>query len=96
MSPLECIEQLERLHRPHSIYEECGHDHTPIEAGVFEVEDVGLVCKEGWLYDICRACCCDAVGEQTEQCADAHTHAQGLSWCETARILHLFRKEYHA
>jgi hypothetical protein len=44
------------IHREHRIYDECGHKHSEGEAGVIDLEDVGLTCEAGYLYSVCYAC----------------------------------------
>lgn len=43
-------------HAEHRIYDECEHDHLPGEPGVIEVQEVGLVCEEGYMYSVCFDC----------------------------------------
>ena len=83
------IARVAAIHRPYGIYEECGHDHEPDEPGVTEVDDVGLVCAEGKLYDICGSCCAhDFEGGQNLECAENHVHAKGEAICDTFSALH--------
>jgi len=83
------IARVAAIHRPYGIYEECGHDHEPDEPGVTEVDDVGLVCAEGKLYDICGSCCAhDFEGGQNLECAENHMHAKGEAICDTFAALH--------
>lgn len=70
-------------HTPTPIYAECGHDHDEGEAGVVDIDPIGLVCQDGYMYDICRECCMDA-DEQIESCADHHDNRH--CWpCRTVR-----------
>ena len=83
------IARVAAIHRPYGIYEECGHDHEPDEPGVTEVDDVGLVCAEGKMYDICGSCCAhDFEGGQDAECAENHAHAKGEAICDTFAALH--------
>ena len=43
-------------HREWKVYDECGHEHKIGDPGVIEVEDIGLVCSEGYGYSVCFAC----------------------------------------
>lgn len=61
------------LHKPFRIYDECGHNHAEGEAGVIEVEEIGLVCEDGYQYSICGECCADDV-YQKEECGSDHHH----------------------
>ena len=83
------IARVAAIHRPYGIYEECGHDHEPDEPGVTEVDDIGLVCAEGKMYDICGSCCAhDFEGGQDLECAENHVHAKGEAICPTFSALH--------
>ena len=83
------IARVAAIHRPYGIYEECGHDHEPDEPGVTEVDDIGLVCAEGKMYDICGSCCAhDFEGGQDLECAENHVHAKGEAICDTFAALH--------
>ena len=42
-------------HSDFGIYEDCGHGHD-LGEGVFDIDDVGLVCEEGLIQTICREC----------------------------------------
>lgn len=83
----EALKAVEALHRPFAIYDECGHAHRPDEPGVKEVDDVGLVCVDGHMYDICFHCCTLNSGEQTENCIAFHGHENGSPICRTAKAL---------
>jgi hypothetical protein len=72
------------LHKPHSIYEECGHNHDPDDDGVVYVEDVGYSCS--LLYKICDQCCAEG-DYQSENCAGYHDHGPDLPICATIRAL---------
>lgn len=72
-------------HKPFRIFKECGHDHEPDEEGVMpvgveDVQDVGFTCRDGYMYSICWACCCDGYG-QPEHCVDGHDHHFGGIYC---------------
>jgi hypothetical protein len=73
------------LHSPFKIYEPCGHDHEETDDGVTNVIEMGPVCQDGYMYTVCRHCCTDAQGFQTEECVSAHDHSTGI--CETRRAL---------
>lgn len=87
------LARIRNLHAPHGIYDECGHNHEgdlfgPTEPGVRNVPEIGWVCEEGWLYDICRACCTSGdERDQTEDCADHHDHKSTGWLCATTTIL---------
>lgn len=82
------LEALAKLHSEFKIFEECSHDHEvdPDQEmiGLYWVEDVGVVCDDGYGYSICRACCV-VNGYQTEECVSSHDHQKYL--CPTDKIL---------
>ena len=43
-------------HREYRVYDECGHDHRDGEPGTTDVECIGPVCEEGYMYSVCYAC----------------------------------------
>ncbi len=70
------------LHPERRIYDACGHDHPlnpdhTLPAGLVCVDEVGVVCQDGYEYSACRYCCCDADGNVTEECATEH---EGGCW----------------
>jgi hypothetical protein len=86
----ELITELRELHRPFGIYDECGHDHTEeqLEAGdCLEIDEVGLTCEDGLMYQVCEHCCIKEWFGQTEDCASDHKHGKGEPICATAAIL---------
>ena len=89
------IDRITAIHHPYGIYEECGHDHEPDESGVTEVDDVGLVCAEGKIYEICVSCCMEGLSStgQTETCASSHGHRLGESICATMKEIARFNDE---
>jgi hypothetical protein len=85
------LDAIRSLHRPFSVYEFCGHQHSHEDPDVRYIDDIGCVCEDGLMYDICRACCCGSSDdddhiEQPESCVD-HGHVKGEPVCETVRIL---------
>ena len=79
---------IDDLHKPFKIYQECGHDHNEVEGvGLVVVEDVGEVCEEGYMYSICRECCCGGADYQSEDCASYHDHGKDKPICKTAGAL---------
>lgn len=78
--------KLRELHRPWAIYDACDHHHAePDEPnGIVDIDDVGITCAK--MYDICKACCTDGDGSQTEQCLD-HEHGLNIPICKTREIL---------
>jgi hypothetical protein len=84
-------EKLIEIHTPYGIYDICDHEHTDDEAGfglVFEVDEVGITCKEGLMYWVCTICCNDDGGWQTENCASSHTHDKNLeNICPTIQLV---------
>ena len=83
------ITRIAAIHRPYSIYQECGHDHEPDEPGVIDVDAVGLVCAEGKMYDVCGSCCShDFEGGQDMECAENHLHSEDEAICPTFSALH--------
>lgn len=82
------------LHAPRRIYTECDceppHTYEDVEVGhALEVDDVGLVCEDGFMYPICRECCTDEDGHhQTEECANYHHHDRGeRTSCPTVKLI---------
>lgn len=74
------------LHQPHRIYDECGHDHYDDEPGdLYRVDEIGLVCSDGFRYRICRECCTSGEPNfcQTEECVTGHGHGEGRPICRT-------------
>jgi hypothetical protein len=54
------------------------------------VDEVGLTCDEGLMYEICTSCCLQdgwAEGYQTEECATRHEHGRNDPICKTVAIL---------
>lgn len=92
---LKAAELIREIHTPWGIYTECGHEHTEAEledekSDVREVDLVGLVCDEGLLYRVCRACCVEpgmTEGYQTEDCVGTHTHSPEGPVCPTTAAL---------
>lgn len=69
-------------HKPIGIYEECGHSHRGDEPNVREFDDVGLVCADGLMYEICASCCdWNPLSGQTEHCVTEHDHHHGGVHC---------------
>lgn len=69
----EQIRRVRALHTEFRIYTECGHVETEDHNGdPFEIDDVGWVCQDGYLYSICRECCLHGGDNQIEECADSH------------------------
>ena len=80
--------KLRELHKPHSIYDECDHNHTEKDeaSGVFEIDGIGLTCAK--LYDVCLACCDVADdGSPSETCTCEHNHGPNMPICKTREIL---------
>lgn len=72
------------LHREHRIYERCGHTHQPGEPNVLDVDEVGYVCEDGYIYSICWCCCTGETGFQSESCASDH---EGCWPCATVEAV---------
>jgi hypothetical protein len=85
------LDAVRELHRPFKIYDGCGHEHewgddgNPPD-GVQEVDEIGLVCDDGYQYSICWSCCTQGSGYQTEDCA-GHRHGKDVPQCPTIAIL---------
>jgi hypothetical protein len=82
--------RLRALHKPFGIYDECGHDHTGAEHSrgeCIQVDEVGLTCEAGLLYEICLECCYREYIGQSEECAAEHDHDKDRPICKTAAIL---------
>jgi len=75
-----------KLHAPFKIYDECGHDHSEDESPVaFEINDVGMVCEDGYQYSVCIQCCTDN-DTMTEECMN-HDHGKDVPICATVALL---------
>ena len=72
-------------HCEYGVYDICGHQHEDTDPGVRDVEDVGLVCDDGYLYPVCfHGCAWDYA--QTEACAS--TRGSGACFpCPTVRVI---------
>jgi hypothetical protein len=79
------IAAVRALHSPFKIYEPCGHEHEETDEGVTNVIEIGPACQDGYMYTVCRHCCTDVEGFQTEECVSAHDHHDGL--CDTSAVL---------
>ena len=80
--------KLRELHKPHGIYDECGHEHAEEDEilGIVDAGDAGLSCKK--MYDVCTLCCDVADdGCQGETCVCDHDHGPNLPICKTREIL---------
>lgn len=77
--------RIRELHSEYRLYDDCGHEHAETDEGVVNVPDVGVVCQDGYMYSVCRECCTNGYGDQTEECASAHDHPGWL--CATNDIL---------
>lgn len=65
------------IHRVVRIFDECGHHHEYTEDGsvpdgLREISEIGLVCEEGYQFSICRECCTDPEGAQSQLCELEH------------------------
>lgn len=85
------IEAVLDLHKPFTVWDDCGHAHDynedwTVPEGLTDVNDVGLVCEDGVSYVICRHCCCGDSDYQDESCVSAH----GIEFhdpCPTVRVI---------
>lgn len=83
------IEKIRELHKPFGIYTECDHDHTEADLEndlAFEIMEVGIVCEDGLMYQVCLSCC-TGDGFQTEDCATDHKHGKDEPICATSALL---------
>lgn len=80
------LEAVVALHKPITLYEECGHTHEDNEPNVMDVPDVGFVCQDGKLYDVCNECCTDG-DSQNETCAGDHDHGKDKPICKTIAVI---------
>jgi len=80
------VARVRAVHWPFTVYDDCGHDHKPEDAGVIDVDDIGLVCGYGKVYDICASCCADDGESQSENCL-GHEHGPGHPICATIAAL---------
>ncbi len=74
---LRAVYALLALHSERRTYDACGHDHPlnpdhTLPAGLVAVDEVGVVCEDGYEYSACSSCCCDTNGYITEECATGH------------------------
>lgn len=85
----EIKKPIRELHKPFGVYDNCGHDHNDAELAdeiCLRVDDVGLTCDEGLMYEICRECCTNG-DYQTEECGTNHRHVKGKPICPTIAAL---------
>lgn len=85
----EAVRAVLALHEPFRIYEPCGHDHNDPDdtTDALDIDDVGLVCIDGYQYPVCTECC-TRNSYQTEECATYHSHSKGhRAHCTTAKVL---------
>ena len=80
------FEDLRALHSPYKIYDECGHDHHEGDIEAVYIEEIGMVCGDGFQYEICRECCMNGGDFQSEECQD-HDHGKDKPICATVAIL---------
>jgi hypothetical protein len=81
------IEEVQILHKPFRIYEECSHEHD--DADIVNCGDF-VSCEAGYMYSICTECCTSeayGIRQQTEECADVHRHDDGEPRCRTFAVL---------
>ena len=84
--------EIEQLHKPFGLYNECVHKHTDQIEGEVEsdVIDTGeyLTCADGLMYYVCTVCCLDFNEQQmNEMCLDTHDHAIDKPICNTSAII---------
>jgi hypothetical protein len=79
------VKRIRDLHAEFKIYDECGHRHSEDDPGVIEIENVGLTCKDGYQYSVCRTCCRDG-DYQSLACVEHHDHTD-CHPCHTIRAL---------
>lgn len=76
----EILSRISRVLASHSeirVYTECGHHHDEEEVNTGQaknVDDVGFTCEDGFMYSICRSCCCDDGEHQSGTCVDDHEY----------------------
>jgi hypothetical protein len=85
------LDAVSELHRSWGIYDACDHEHElnddgGIPEGVYDIDDVGLTCKDAFMYEICYHCCTSDSGYQTEECLN-HLHGADKPRCATIAIL---------
>lgn len=68
------------LHPPRRIYGPCGHDHQPGEPGTRDLDEVGTVCEDGYLYTVCGECCTNDYGQHSV-CAEEHGMVRDVAPC---------------
>lgn len=73
------------------IYKECGHRHDEgdLNAGrAVYVYEVGIVCADGLMYEVCGSCCWVEDYGQTEDCVTDHEDQHRAGWlCVTRDTL---------
>jgi hypothetical protein len=82
------LEKVAALHRPFRIYGECDHGDDEDHGGnkVVSVEEIGETCEAGFMYEVCRECCCGCDSYQSEECASYHNHGKDKPICKTAAL----------
>ena len=86
------VAEVEALHKPYAICDDCDHDHTDEDVREGRAFDTGYsyTCTDAMLYIACRSCC---VGdpddpEQTEDCVTYHEHSRDpADRCPTAALV---------
>lgn len=75
------------IHRVDTVYDECEHDHAEEDAanGVVYAGEAGLTCAK--VHDVCRNCCVNALGGQSDICSDEHQHGPNEPPCRTIAAL---------
>jgi hypothetical protein len=87
ISRARLIQGLRNLHAEWGVYEKCDHDHLETDLGALLIDDVGWTCAKGLTATVCRHCCAQDGGGQSEDCAVYHEHKPGQALCPTMAIV---------
>jgi hypothetical protein len=85
----KCAKESRELHWAFSVYDECNHEHTEedVATGLAkDISEVGYVCEEGLLYQVCGTCCCHPDDGQTDFCNDHHGHGKDIPICPSIKL----------
>lgn len=72
-------------HQPWHLYDECGHQHDADDPDAVDIGNLGYVCKDGHMYDLCIECCTEGGDGEYQRlwCLENHHHSVASAWCLT-------------